>query len=148
MFNWRAFWREEDGATAVEFALVLPLLLSMIFGIVAFGQYFAISNSLQQIAAEAARYSVSEPYLADRKERAEDFLTLPGGRFSFLDADHIINTEICVFPEDQTDCGVTNDFDAVQITLTYDLDGTAVAIADSFLGIGIEDITRRSYLAY
>ncbi|WP_417254816.1 MULTISPECIES: TadE/TadG family type IV pilus assembly protein [Celeribacter] len=148
MFNWRTFWRDEDGATAVEFALVLPLLLSMLFGIVAFGQYFAISNSLQQIAAEAARYSVSEPYFADRKDRAETFLASPGERFSFLDADHITNTEICVFPEDQTDCGVTNEFDAVQITLTYDLDGTAVAIADSFLGIGIEDITRRSYLAY
>ncbi|MBU2865843.1 TadE/TadG family type IV pilus assembly protein [Pacificibacter marinus] len=148
MFNWRAFWREEDGATAVEFALVLPLLLSIIFGIVAFGQYFAIANSLQQFAAEAARYSVSEPYLADRKDRAETFLSFPGGRFSFLDADHIISKEICIFPEDQAECNATNTYDAVQITLTYDLNGTAVAIADSFLGIGIENITRRSYLAY
>ncbi|WP_417260270.1 TadE/TadG family type IV pilus assembly protein [Celeribacter sp.] len=145
---WYTFWRRQEGATAIEFALVLPLLLSILFGIVAFGQYFAIANSLQQLAAEAARYSVSEPYFADRKDRAETFLGAPGDRFSFLDVSHIIVQKICVFPEDQVACGVTNIYDAVQITLTYDLDGTAVAVADSFLGLGIPDITRRSYLAY
>jgi len=129
---------EDDGATAVEFALVLPLLLSILFGIISFGQYFAIANSLQQFAAEAARYSVSEPFLADREGRATSFLTSPGGRFSFLNASHI-SADIDM---------IEGTMPAIQITLTYDLSGTAVEVADSFLNIGITDITRSSYLAY
>ena len=129
---------EDDGATAVEFALVLHLLLRILFGILTFGQYFAIAKRLQQFAAEAARYSVSEPFLADREGRATSFLASPGGRFSFLNASHI-SADIDM---------IEGTMPAIQITLTYDLSGTAVEVADSFLNIGITDITRSSYLAY
>lgn len=147
----RRHLQEDEGATAVEFALVLPVLLSILFGIIAFGQYFAIANSLQQFAAEALRYSVSEPFMADREMaceitggemtrrecRAWEFLNSPGERFAFLDGSKITPT---VTPDET--------ITALQITLTYDLSGTAVDIADRFLGIGIADITRSSYLAY
>ncbi len=128
----------QDGATAVEFAIILPLLLSMLFGIIAFGQYFAIANSLQQFAAEAARYSVSEPFDTARQARAEAFLASPDARFSFLNAQNISHT-ITV---------AEGAIPSIQVTLVYDLDGTAVKIADGYLGIGISDITRRAYLAY
>jgi Flp pilus assembly protein TadG len=140
----RRHLQAEEGATAVEFALVLPVLMSILFGIIAFGQYFAIANSLQQFAAEALRYSVSEPFMADRVLRADSFLNSPGERFAFLDADKISRT---VTPsETVTESGLT--VTALRITLTYDLSGTAVEVADKFLGIGIADITRSSYLAY
>nr|WP_319249273.1 TadE/TadG family type IV pilus assembly protein [uncultured Celeribacter sp.] len=140
----RRHLQQDEGATAVEFALVLPVLLSILFGIIAFGQYFAIANSLQQFAAEAVRYSVSEPFMADRVLRANSFLNSPGERFAFLDAAKISRT---VTPsETVTESGLT--VTALKITLTYDLSGTAVDVADNFLGIGIADITRSSYLAY
>src|ERR1700709_1875587 len=44
-----------DGAVAVEFALIAPVLLMMIFGIFSGGILMATLNGLEQIAAGAAR---------------------------------------------------------------------------------------------
>lgn len=47
--------RDDRGAAAVEFALVLPLLLTVVFGIVEFGWTFGQQVSLGNAAREAAR---------------------------------------------------------------------------------------------
>lgn len=47
---------KERGATVVEFALVMPLLLLLIFGIVEFGRFVAVSTALASASREAARY--------------------------------------------------------------------------------------------
>jgi Flp pilus assembly protein TadG len=51
----------ERGAAAVEFALVLPLLLVLLLGIIDFGLYFYNDLQLTHVARNAARYlSVSK----------------------------------------------------------------------------------------
>lgn len=50
--------REDTGAAAVEFALVVPILLLVIIGIVNFGFLFAQQISLNNGARQAARYAV------------------------------------------------------------------------------------------
>lgn len=47
--------RRENGTAAVEFALVLPLLIFLVFGLIQFGWYFFVSNSASGAAREAAR---------------------------------------------------------------------------------------------
>ncbi len=47
--------RGEAGAAAVEFALVLPLLLTLLMGVVEFGWYFFNQGTLAGAAREAAR---------------------------------------------------------------------------------------------
>lgn len=47
--------REEEGAAAVEFALVLPLLVTLLLGIVNFAIVFGQSLALNNAAREAAR---------------------------------------------------------------------------------------------
>lgn len=52
----QALWaRGRRGTASVEFALVLPLLLALLFGIIEFGFVFKDQLSLQQAAREGAR---------------------------------------------------------------------------------------------
>ena len=50
--------RDESGATAVEFALVLPLLFLVLFGIIDFGWAFGQNLDLKHAAREGARLAV------------------------------------------------------------------------------------------
>jgi Flp pilus assembly protein TadG len=54
--------RTESGAAAVELALVIPLVVMLLAGVVAFGIVFAQQLSLGNAARQAARYGV----VADR----------------------------------------------------------------------------------
>ena len=47
----------ETGAAAVEFALILPILLVLVLGIAEMGRAFNIQVSLSEAAREAARYA-------------------------------------------------------------------------------------------
>ena len=48
--------QRDRGAAAVEFALVLPLLLLLVLGIFEFGRVFNIQISLSNAAREGARH--------------------------------------------------------------------------------------------
>jgi Flp pilus assembly protein TadG len=49
--------RKEKGAVAVEMAIVLPLLLLILLGIIEFGRALNVQVSLTQAAREGARYA-------------------------------------------------------------------------------------------
>ncbi|WP_306231500.1 TadE family protein [Agrococcus beijingensis] len=54
--------RSDRGAAAVEFALVLPLLVILTFGIIFFGYAFHLQTILDNAARDAVRYyTLSEP---------------------------------------------------------------------------------------
>jgi Flp pilus assembly protein TadG len=52
--------RTTDGAAAVEFALVAPLFIILVFGVISFGIVFAQNLALDNGAREAARSAVVE----------------------------------------------------------------------------------------
>lgn len=52
---------EQRGASAVEFAIVLPLLVMMLFGIITGGQAYNLNNSMNNSAREATRYAATLP---------------------------------------------------------------------------------------
>jgi Flp pilus assembly protein TadG len=54
----RIAWKSERGATLVEFALVLPLLLVLLFGMLDFGKAFNYWIDETHLANEAARWAV------------------------------------------------------------------------------------------
>lgn len=56
--------RNEDGAALVEMALITPLLLILLLGIIEFGYVFGQYNEVRHAAREGARYAaVSNPDL-------------------------------------------------------------------------------------
>jgi Flp pilus assembly protein TadG len=61
----RRNWRSETGAELVEFALTLPLLLLVIFGIIDFGFLFQRYEIITNAAREGARLATLPDYGAD-----------------------------------------------------------------------------------
>ena len=49
--------RDESGATALEFVLILPLLLALIFGLIDFGRIGFVQVSVTAASREGARFS-------------------------------------------------------------------------------------------
>lgn len=52
--------RADRGASAVEFALILPILVALVFGIIEFGLVFNAQISLAQAAREGVRAEALE----------------------------------------------------------------------------------------
>lgn len=53
--GWRANHTKDDGASLVEFALLLPLLMLLLLGIIEFGYFFGEYNDVRHGAREGAR---------------------------------------------------------------------------------------------
>lgn len=53
--------RGERGATAVEFALVAPVFLLFVLGIIDLGRLFYIKNIMQYAVEQTARYAMVHP---------------------------------------------------------------------------------------
>lgn len=51
--------RFQTGAAALEFALVLPVLLFLIYGVVVYGYMFIVQSSMTFAAQEGAQYAVT-----------------------------------------------------------------------------------------
>jgi len=74
-----ARWSDQSGAELVEFALVLPLLLLVVLGIVDFGLLFQRYEVLTNAAREGARVAVLPGYAdADVVTRVNQYLTAGG----------------------------------------------------------------------
>ena len=63
--------RDEHGASAVEFAFLVPLLLSLVLGIAEFGHAFQVQGTLSAAAREGARVMAlqNDPAAARRAVR-------------------------------------------------------------------------------
>jgi len=53
--------QNERGATAVEFALVAPIFLIFVIGIIDLGRLFFIKNVMQSTVEQSARYAMVNP---------------------------------------------------------------------------------------
>lgn len=53
--------RRERGAAAVEFAILVPVLCLLLFGIIAYGMMLSFRQNLSQAAAEGARAAAVAP---------------------------------------------------------------------------------------
>jgi len=64
-----------SGSSAVEFALVAPVVLMLFAGITAFGICLGAAHNLRQIAAEAARASIAGVTDTERATLAQTMVT-------------------------------------------------------------------------
>ncbi|MCH7993958.1 MAG: pilus assembly protein [Planctomycetes bacterium] len=69
--------RRRRGSAVVEFAVVLPLLLTILFGIIEYGYVFMVRQSLQHAAREGCRLAslqTSVPPYANVIQRVNDVM--------------------------------------------------------------------------
>lgn len=92
----------DRGAAAVEFALVLPILLLLVFGIVEFGRLYNIQTSITAAAREGARVMALDNTLQSARTATES----AAQPYSLTDAQISVSPDSCPTPND-ADINVT-----------------------------------------
>lgn len=116
------FRRSSHGSMTVEFGLIAPLLLLLVFGFIGFCVELSSASGLQQLAAEAARASIGGLTDAERTQIVQAFVTAHAGTYPFLDAQKLtVATSALVSPT------------AFQVSLSYDLTSGIVGMVSSLV---------------
>lgn len=134
----RRFCQDQSGAVAVEFVLIAPILISLLFGIISLGYFMGVSHSVHQLAASAARVSVAGLTQDERSGLATTYLSQAGERYPLL-SQKALSPNV-VF-DNAEPAGVT-------VTVAYNVEGTLLDVANSFLNLELTSIKGSAYLAY
>lgn len=108
--------RGDRGAAAVEFALVAPLLLMLVFGIISYGYMLSFRQAISQGAAEGVRAAAVAPQGADFAALAEAAVDEALSGYQGVEcADAAVTCNITVDP-----CGSSAAYATVEIVYDYD----------------------------
>ncbi|ASY45193.1 MAG: pilus assembly protein TadE [Sphingobium sp.] len=111
-----ALSRNQAGSALVEAAFALPLLISLLFGILVYGSWFMTAHSLQQAANDAARAAVAGLDAAERRALVEQ--SIAASRTAFP------------APAAQTiSIGTQESGGYYRVTLSYDLNNAPIFAA-------------------
>jgi Flp pilus assembly protein TadG len=112
----------KSGSTAVEFALVAPVFILVVAGIIVFGIYFGMAHSVQQLAASAARASVAGLSPQERAALAQSEVMNSVTSYAFLTPDKLT---VIASPN-------VTDANLFEVRVRYDASGSAI---QAFSGI-------------
>ncbi|ODT78669.1 MAG: hypothetical protein ABS76_23295 [Pelagibacterium sp. SCN 64-44] len=73
------------GAAVIEFAILTPVFLLMLTGMLAYGIYFGAAHAVQQLAADAVRVAIAGVTAEEGQELIEDYLRHHAGAYMLLD---------------------------------------------------------------
>lgn len=77
--------RGEAGVAAVEFGLILPVLVLVLTGIIQFGMVMFVQNQMTNVARETSRrIAVGELTTAAAQQYARDSLVFPSANFAVV----------------------------------------------------------------
>ena len=130
--------RGSKAVAALEFALVAPILLLMMLGMICFGFYFLYLHEVQELTASAARASVAGLSATERDTLARQYV-----------ATALANSNLLSAP-DLTVATATSGTPATlyAVTITYNLKDTPVPLLAKFASVSLGNITRTSTVAF
>lgn len=111
----KLFLKDKNGQAIIEFAVLLPILLMVLFGITEFGRAILVKNVLHTAAREGARLAV-----------VSDSTSAHGRVLEVLNAANVVPKEIIILfsiPEKK-----------VEVTITTDFEVLSGGILDPFMG--------------
>lgn len=106
----------QHGAGAIEFAIVAPLFLLIVLGLLVYGMYLGSVHSVEQLAADAARASVAGLTDAERVEIATSHVATNTGDYPLLDVAKV-SVVAGPSPVDPTQFRVSVRFDASDLPI-------------------------------
>lgn len=77
------------GTAAVEFAILAPVFLLLVMGMIAFGIYLGAANAVQQLAADASRTAIAGLDRSERASLAKNFIQKNTGQYFLIDPDRM-----------------------------------------------------------
>ncbi len=122
---------DDRGAVLVEFAMVGPILMVMLLGIVAYGGYFWLSHAVQQVANDVARAAVAGLDTSERSSLAQTSLTSAVGAYPFLQISAATAT-------------VTGDSSFLKVSVAYDASNSPFWALDGLIPLPSSTITRQA----
>lgn len=87
------FRHDQRGVAAIEFAIVAPLLIMMMFGMIMYGSWFWMAHSVQSMASEGARAAIAGLDPAEREQLARTFVGLQVGDLGLDSAKAAVEVE-------------------------------------------------------
>jgi Flp pilus assembly protein TadG len=117
--------RDRSGVAAIEFAILAPVYLLMLVGMIGYGIYFGASHSVQQLAADAARASIAGLDEADRRRLAEGFIARNASSYFFIDPARLA-VDLRPHPSDGDQFNVRIAYDASQLPIWNLFSGLAM----------------------
>ncbi len=121
---------DRRGAALIEMALVLPVLMLLVMGIIVFGEWLSFANALQQSANEGARASLSGLSQDERALTARQTVTDTLSHYDGID-----QTKVAI--------GVQDDGATLKVTVNYDMSDQPV-MKLPFVPIPDKTISRSS----
>lgn len=79
------FRGSDRGGAAIEFAILAPVYLLLVAGMLAYAVYFGAAHSVQQIAADAARVSIAGIDAGERDTLVRDYIAANAGAYVLID---------------------------------------------------------------
>lgn len=123
------------GTAALEFALVIPVLLLLLFGAIGFGIYLTYMHEVQELASGATRASIAGLTATERDTLAKQFVSTAVGNSALLTSSDMTVT---------TATSATN----YSVTLKYDLKDTCLPVLASLISVKFNTITRTSTIVF
>ena len=114
-----AFSRCNNAASAVEFAIVAPVFLLILFGVISFGFLMTLNSGVQQLAAESARAGIAGLDTTERKQLARNFIDQNVTSYPYIEKS-VLQVQVNE---------KTGSLPVLEVVLTYD---TSRSLAHSF----------------
>jgi Flp pilus assembly protein TadG len=125
-------YKQTAASSAVEFALIMPCFLLLIFGLAIYASIYVTLNGIQQLAAEAARASVAGLNDTERNQLAQAYVSNNTGAYPFLNPQKLTLTS-----------GTTGTTaPTYQVSLSYDMSGSFIYSLTTLLPLPPPQIVR------
>jgi Flp pilus assembly protein TadG len=130
--------RDERGAALLEFALVMPVFVFILYALIAFGMAVSTKHNITNAASEGARAAIGAPDYTTAKSQATSRVTTvlgaANGRYTVT------------MPASATACGTHS---CIEVTVTWDYAGHPVVPSAPGLGVVMpNNLTSKAVVQY